>query len=97
MNNTAKHTPGPWHIGMKPCPMVYGPQGEQVVPINIMLDMSEVTANAAHIVHCVNNYDALLQALKTVIDVTASYYQYDTAGRPWLKQALDAIAKAEGK
>ena len=26
---TPKHTPGPWHVGLKPGPMVYGPQGEQ--------------------------------------------------------------------
>lgn len=25
------HTPGPWHIGMKPGPIIYGPLGEQVV------------------------------------------------------------------
>ncbi len=29
MKNTA-HTPGPWHIGMRPGPMVYGELGEQV-------------------------------------------------------------------
>ncbi len=27
---SAKHTLGPWHIGMKPGPMVYGGLGEQV-------------------------------------------------------------------
>jgi hypothetical protein len=25
-----KHTPGPWHVGMKPGPMVYGRNGEWV-------------------------------------------------------------------
>ena len=29
-NNTRKRTAGPWHVGMHPGPMVYGPQGEQV-------------------------------------------------------------------
>lgn len=25
-----KHTPGPWRVGMRPGPMVYGPYGAQV-------------------------------------------------------------------
>ncbi len=100
MNNTAKHTPGPWHIGMKPCPMVYGPQGEQVVPINIMLDMSEVTANAAHIVHCVNNHDALLQALKALvreIDLSKLNVRKDFSLLNAHAYATKTLAQAEGK
>jgi hypothetical protein len=42
-----KHTPGPWHIGMKPGPIVYGPQGEQVANmLPCMLERDEHNANA---------------------------------------------------
>ena len=43
-----EHTPGPWHIGMKPGPMVYGPSGEQVVGLQdvAMLTKGERDANA---------------------------------------------------
>lgn len=41
------HTPGPWHIGMKPGPMIYGPKGEQVADISgELLDRAELVANA---------------------------------------------------
>ena len=46
---TPKHTPGPWHVGLKPGTMVYGPQGEQIVGLNVLLDSNEVLANAKFI------------------------------------------------
>lgn len=47
MNTESKHTPGPWHLGMKPGPIVYGPQGEQVANMHVaMLDQEEHRANA---------------------------------------------------
>ena len=49
MTQPVKHTPGPWHVGLKPGPMVYGPQGEQIVGLNVMLDSDEVLANAKFI------------------------------------------------
>ena len=47
--STPNHTPGPWHVGLKPGTMVYGPQGEQIVGLNVMLDSDEVLANAKFI------------------------------------------------
>ena len=49
MTQPVKHTPGPWHVGLKPGPMVYGPQGEQIVGLNVLLDSNEVLANAKFI------------------------------------------------
>ena len=90
--NTSKHTPGPWHIGMKPGPMVYGPQGEQVVPINVMLDMSEVTANANLIAAAPVMYEALKDALACV---------EQTLTRKEINERRDkinsALAQAEGR
>ena len=72
MTHTAKHTPGPWHLGMKPGPMVYGPQGEQVVPLNLMLDMPEVTANA----HLIAAAPGLKNALEDSDALLAELCQY---------------------
>lgn len=104
------HTPTPWKFAQESIDpewaIVTDADGNIIANVNsetgpdippLVSTKMPRDANAAHIVHCVNNHDALLQALKAVIDATASYYQYDTAGRPWLKQALDAIAQAEGK
>lgn len=44
---TAQHTPGPWHLGTRPGPIVYGPQGEQVANMHVaMLEQGEHKANA---------------------------------------------------
>ena len=49
-------------------------------------------ANAAHIVHCVNTYPALLAALKGMVNNTG------TGAIEWaIEQAKQAIALAEGK
>ena len=39
----------------------------------------------------------LLAALRETIDVTTVYHRNDPVGRPWLMNALAAIAKAEGR
>lgn len=45
---TSKHTPGPWHVGMKPGPMIYGKRGEQIADLTAELLMQdENAANAA--------------------------------------------------
>lgn len=41
------HTPGPWHVGMKPGPIIYGPHGEQIADMRSpMLEADEHNANA---------------------------------------------------
>lgn len=40
------HTQGPWHVGMKPGPMVYGQKGAQVADMReTLLDRDEHIAN----------------------------------------------------
>ena len=95
--STPKHTPGPWHIGLKPGPMVYGPQGEQIVGINVMLDGDEVLANAKFIAAA----PAMYEALKAIVgQQTPNRWGYDAAGialsDEWRAQARAALAQAEG-
>ena len=45
---TTQHTPGPWHVGMKPGPIIYGPKGEWIADIqHSMLELDENRANVA--------------------------------------------------
>jgi hypothetical protein len=45
--NTPTHTPGPWHVGFKPGPIVYSAQGEQVANLfEPLIDAEENKANA---------------------------------------------------
>jgi hypothetical protein len=59
--STQKHTPGPWHVGFKPGPIVYGSQGEQVANLfEPLIDTEENKANARLIASAPD----LLNALK---------------------------------
>lgn len=56
----SKHTKGPWHVGMKPGPIVYGPQGEQVANMFVpMLPEVEHYANARLIAAAPEMYEVL--------------------------------------
>ena len=90
--STPKHTPGPWHVGLKPGPMVYGPQGEQIVGLNVMLDSDEVLANAKFIAAAPAMYEALNDALACI---------EQTLSRKEINERRDrinaALAQAEDK
>lgn len=60
------HTPGPWRVGMRPGPMVYGPKGEQVTSINVMIDEPENVANCRLIAAAPDMLVALEQARDTL-------------------------------
>ena len=106
MTQPVKHTPGPWHVGLKPGPMVYGPQGEQIVGINVMLDRDEVLANAKFIAAAPAMYDALQQSLVLVElaaleewgrAVRGEQQPPTTEARDRLEKVKAALAQAEGK
>ena len=92
--STPKHTPGPWHVGLKPGPMVYGPQGEQIVGLNVMLDSDEVLANAKFIAAAPAMYEALSELVKYLREEVA-----DEALDTWTPvfKAAIALAQAEAK
>ena len=92
--SAAKHTLGPWQ----------SKQENNYVPAQVWADGRQLCevygesrearkANADLIAAA----PALLDTLKTVLDVTFAYHKGDEAGRPWLSAARQAIAKAEGK
>jgi hypothetical protein len=78
------YTKGPWHIGMKPGPMIYGPLGEQVADLRggVMLEDAEDKANARLI--------ALAPELVEVLrEVRADYRGRNDEGE--LTEMLDAL------
>lgn len=61
------HTPGYWHIGMCPGPIVYGPKGEQVADLTAeLLPKEENTANARLIASAPELLEALQLAEATL-------------------------------
>ena len=92
--NTPKHTPGPWHVGLKPGTMVYGPQGEQIVGLNVMLDSDEVLANAKFIAAA----PAMYEALCGLLEYYGAYNPVtDKRIEPYIREAKAALAQAEDK
>lgn len=70
MNQEMKHTPGPWHIGMKPGPIVYGPKGEQVADLTAdLIPKDERLANLRLILSAPELLDAL-DTLTLVVGLT---------------------------
>lgn len=75
----ARHTPVPWT------------KGETVISKGI----ETAKANAAFIVRAVNNHEALLEAVKSALNVLEGFPGFFVATE--IKKLEDAIKKAEGK
>ena len=92
------HTPGPWHIGLKPGPTIYGPKGEQVADMIVpMIGIVEHSANARLIAAA----PGLLFALESLESAVTHYfrdfeYLHPDIASP-MKVARAAIAKARGE
>ena len=79
------HTPGPWHVGMRPGPIIYGPIGEQVADLRgPTLEKDESIANT----HLIASAPDLLSALERLAHPMADDEDLD--------YAREVIAKAKG-
>jgi len=58
-------TPSPWHVGMKPGPIIYGPQGEQIADLTGALSFN-AGPNAQFIVRTCNSHAQLVAALSAM-------------------------------
>ena len=83
MTTQPTHTPGPWHIGMRPGPMVYGQLGEQVADCR---GLDESQYNARLIAACPD----MLEALK---DLLLEAVMTEHAFSPAAVKAKHLIAK----
>ncbi len=89
----SKHTAGPWRIGMKPGPMIYGPHGEQVADLRAaMVPTAEGNADARLI--------AAAPELLAALQAFAALYSGDSyTPDEWnaaVRAARAAIRKATG-
>lgn len=92
-----KHTKGPWHIGMKPGPIIYGLKGEQIADLrpHFLVD-DEHAAN----VRLIAAAPDLLEALE---DITSAYeralnrFGAHEWGTLTIEDARAIIAKARGQ
>ena len=95
MTQPVKHTPGPWHVGLKPGTMVYGPQGEQIVGLNVLLDSNEVLANAKFIAAAPAMYKTIQHLLEW-----AKGNRGAKTGNPYcipeVRHALKTLASIQG-
>jgi hypothetical protein len=91
------HTPGPFHVGMKPGPMVYGPQGEQIADLTHAFIEDESKANAAFIVRACNSHYELLAALEAMTKACMDNQDFRHRNGVVLFNAHAAIAKAKGE
>jgi len=84
-----KHTPGPYHVGMKPGPIIYGPRGEQIADCRSSTNIpGENKAHAAVIVKACNSYEDTL----TLARILAGKMYDDTVGRTAVQIALEILA-----
>jgi len=66
---TTKHTTYPWHVGMKPGPIIYGPNGEQVADLRgEMLPPNETAGNIKLITASPDMLEALKGALRYMLE-----------------------------
>jgi hypothetical protein len=93
---STQHTPGPWHIGMKPGPMIYGSDSSQVADLRgDLLDRGEAQANAALIAAAPDLLAALQWLLQHDPDGDGGAPDYKEL-RHICDTARAAIAKATG-
>ena len=79
------HTPGPWHLGIRPGPIIYGPLGEQVADLRgLTLTKYESIANA----RLISSAPDLLAALERLTHPMADDEDLD--------YAREVIARAKG-
>jgi hypothetical protein len=83
--NKPQITPGLWHVGTNPGPIVYGYKGEQVTGWNALLDGEENQANYRAITAVPDLLAALERALSVIEDL--DYPANSPAS--YLKEALE--------
>lgn len=88
MTNETKHTPGPWYVGMKPGPIIYGLRGAQVADLSARMVPDDETRGNVRLVAAAPE---LLAALRDVLDADGDLYAMD------FNRYRAAIAKATGE
>ncbi len=98
--NESKHTPTPWHVGIKQAGIiVYDEKGWAICDCKVFHgeESGEPKENAAFIVKAVNSHEALLRAAKHALqfldEQSKENPSYAQTSKGWLREA---IQQAEG-
>lgn len=87
---TQTHTPGPWHVGMKPGPIIYGGKGEQIADLRAhWLEDREHVEN----VRLIASAPELLNSLQSLLEMVTDNRLHGNE----VYQASNTIAKALGR
>ncbi len=84
-----------WHVGIKPGPIVYGPQGEQIADCRSISFTNEENKQHARLIAAAPE---LLEALKGLLENAPAHkgIKKDFSYILYLEAARTAITKAEG-
>lgn len=89
----SEHSHGPWHVGMRPGPIVYGPLGEQIADCRSISDDDETNRLNARLI-------AAAPAMYTLIkDMREAFYVKGTrkALLAVMERSHEIMAQAGGK
>lgn len=87
------HTPTPWHVGMKPGPFIYGPQGEQIADLTGALSFN-AGPNAQFIIRACNSHAQLVESLQAIINQADAQFRAGDRHATFNRQTIDAIRAA---
>lgn len=100
--NRQKFTPGPWHVGMRPGPIIYGEKGEQVADLCARLVPDEETRANARLITAAPELLAALRAILAAEPSSArtangkDLERHEERQARLIRPARAAIAKATG-
>jgi len=99
-----KHTAGPWHVGMRPGPIIYGPLGEQVADLRgerktTVIELDEAVANTKLIAAAPELLEILNRILAELIPLARGHFpkSIHNGDKFALENACATIGKAIAK
>ncbi len=92
--NEVKHTQGPWHVGMRPGPIIYGAKGEQIADLR-----GHWQEDREHVenVRLIASAPEMLEMLYTVLPAVEESDEFNKPGKKLGTIVRNLIAKAEGR
>lgn len=94
----SKHTPGPWHVGMRPGPMIYGADSAQVADMRgDLLARDEAAANVRLVVEAPAMLAALRMASRHISSGAMEYSNGDHGDRVYPHDVIrELLARIDG-
>lgn len=97
MENAIKHTPGPWHIGVRQPnsdKFIYGQDGSEVANCDMLTNFHDVNLANARLIAAAPD---MLEALEKAASILEDEYQTTDCRHPSKTGLYAVIAKAKGE